>query len=343
MHVRRLFQPIVVFVTLVSASWLFMTPSPAAEKIRVRLDWVPWGSHAPIHLAAQKGVFAKHGLEVETDDGNGSVTAVQIVGNGEYDIGFASLAPMAIARSKGLPVVAIAGLVRQNDIGLLVPADGGIKTPADLKGKTIAATASSIEAPFIDTFLAAGKLTRNDVEVLNVDAAAKAGTYIAGRADGAFSSVPFFLPLAKKQRPSISINFQDYGLEFPSFGLLVTEKKLSERRAALAKFASIVSGMWAYTFNGHEDEAVAAMIAARPQAKLDPTAVRGQIDSLKAFAYTAATKNLPFGTMAASDWKRAVEVLGDGSLVNKSLDPNSLYTNDLLDTNLIGELAAGKL
>ena len=178
--------------------------------------------------------------------------------------------------------------------------------------------------------------------MLNVDAAAKAGTYLAGRTDGAFSSIPFFLPLAKKQRPSISINFADYGLEFPSFGLLVTEKKLSEKRDQLSRFASIVAGMWAYTFAGHEDEAAAALIAARPQAKLDPVATRGQIDTLKLFAYTEATKSLPYGTMAASDWKRAVEVLGDGGLVNKSLDSTSLFTNDLLDVKLIGDLAAGK-
>jgi len=342
MYPRRL-KSVVALAGVVSASFVFLAADvSAAEKLKVRLDWVAWGSHAPIHLAVQKGIFAKHGIEIETEDGNGSIATVQIVGNGEYDIGFASHAPMAIGRSKGLPVVAIAGFVRQNDIGLLVPEEGSIKTPADLKGKKIAATASSIETPFIDTFLAAGKLTRADVEVLNVDAAAKAGTYLAGRTDGAFSSVPFFLPLAKKTRPSRSVNFADYGLEFPSFGLFVTEKKLAERRAVLAKFASIVSGMWAYTFNGHEEEAVAALIAARPQGKLDPVAVRGQIDIMKAFSYTAATKTLPMGTMAMSDWKRAVEVLGNGGLVDKSMDPAGIFTNDLLDTALIADLAAGK-
>jgi NitT/TauT family transport system substrate-binding protein len=151
-------------------------PAAAADRIAVRLDWTPWGSHSAIHLASQKGLFAKYDLDVTVDDGNGSVATVQIVGNGEYDVGHASLAPMAIARSKGLPVKAIAGFIRRNDIGLLVPKESGITSPADLKGKKIAFTAGSLEAPFIDRFLAAGKLTRNDVELLNVDAAAKTGT-----------------------------------------------------------------------------------------------------------------------------------------------------------------------
>jgi len=124
---------------------------------------------------------------------------------------------------------AFAGFVQKNDIGLLVPADSGIRSPADLKGKKIAFTAGSLEAPFIDRFLAAGKLTRNDVELLNVSAAAKAGTYISGGADGAFSSVPFFLPVVSSKRASTSLNFADYGLQFPSFGLFATEKTIQTK------------------------------------------------------------------------------------------------------------------
>jgi NitT/TauT family transport system substrate-binding protein len=342
MFSRRQLTASLALAAILSASSFAGAPAFAADKLRVRLDWTPWASHAPIHLAIQKGIFAKHGLEVSVDDGNGSVTTVQIVGNGEYDIGHASHAPMAIARSKGLPVKGIAGFVRKNDIGLLVPADGGIKTPADLKGKKIAFTAGSLESPFIDRFLAAGKLTRNDVELLNVDAAAKAGTYLAGRADGAFSSVPFFLPVAAKQRPSSSINFADYRLQFPSFGLLATEKTISEKRDALRRFVSIVAGCWTYILAGHQEEAVAAMLAARPQAKLDPTVLRAQIASLKDFVYTDATKTLPFGTMAASDWKDAVTTLAEGGLVDKSLDPAAVFTNDLLDAKMIADIGAGK-
>lgn len=314
----------------------------AADRLTVRLDWTPWGSQAPFHLAAQKGLFAKYGLDVLLEDGNGSVATVQIVGNGEYDVGHASLAPMAIARSKGLPIKAIAGFIKQNDIGLLVPKDSGIAGPADLKGKKIAFTAGSLEAPFIDRFLAAGKLTRNDVELVSVDAAGKAGLYMAGRSDAAFSSGPFFLAVVAGQRPSNAIRFADHGLEFPSFGLLATEKSIASKREALKRFASVVAGTWGYIFAGHQDEAVKAIIAARPQAKLNPVVLRQQIDTLKDYALTDATKTLPFGTMAAADWKRAVAVLAEGGLVDKSLDADSIFTNELIDASIVADVAAGK-
>ena len=314
----------------------------AADRVAVRLDWTPWGSQAPFHLAAQKGLFAKYDLDVVLEDGNGSVATVQIVGNGEYDVGHASLAPMAIARSKGLPVKAIAGFIKQNDIGLLVPKESGIATPADLKGKKIAFTAGSLEAPFIDRFLAAGKLTRNDVELVSVDAAGKAGLYMAGRSDAAFSSAPFFLAVVASQRPSNAIRFVDHGLEFPSFGLLATEKSIETKREALKRFVSVVAGTWSYIFAGNQDEAVKAIIAARPQAKLNPAVLRQQIDTLKDYAFTDATKALPFGTMAQSDWKQAIAVLAEGGLVDKKLDADAIFTNELIDARIVADVAAGK-
>lgn len=321
---------------------VFGLPAQSADTLRVRLDWTPWGDHAPLHFAAQKGLFKKYGLDVVLDDGNGSVSTVQIVGNGEYDVGHASLAPMAIARSKGLPVKAFAGFVQKNDIGLLVPVDSGIKSPADLKGKKIAFTAGSLEAPFIDRFLAAGKLTRNDVELLNVSAAAKAGTYMSGGADGAFSSVPFFLPVVSGKRQSTSLNFADYGLQFPSFGLFATDKTIEAKKEALRRFASVVSGCWAYILDGHVDDGVQAIIASRPQAKLDPEVLRQQIETIKAFARTKATEGLPFGLMAASDWSAALEILTEGGLLEQKVEASAIFTNDLVDKQIVADLAAGK-
>lgn len=111
-------------VTAVAA--MIFTPANAAETLRVRLDWTPWGDQLPFHLAIKKGWYAKQGLDVQLEDGNGSVSTVQIVGNGAYDLGHASLATMAIARSKGLKVRSVAGFIRQNDIGLMIGKDTGV-------------------------------------------------------------------------------------------------------------------------------------------------------------------------------------------------------------------------
>lgn len=335
----KLFR-ILIAAILASGTALAFSAAPAwsTEKLAVRLDWTPWGTHAPFHLAQKKGWFQDAGLDVELEDGNGSVTTVQIVGSGRFDVGHASLAPMMIARDKGLPVRAIANFARRSDVGLLVPKDSGITSPKQLAGKKLVFTAGSLEAPFLDSFLAAGGLKRDQVELLNVDAAAKTSTYIAGRADGVFSTVPFVLPLVAADRPANAILFADYGLEFPSFGLFATEEKIKQRGPALRAFASVVCGAWRYIFEGHEDEAVQAIIAGRPQAKLDPKILRAQIDALKPFFTTPASAGKPIGVMVESDWAAAARTLAAGQLIKSGTKPAEFFTNDLLDEAVIARV-----
>ena len=79
------------------------------------------------------------------------------------------------------------------------------------------------------------------------------------------------------------MRFADYGLNMPSFGLFASEEKLAARGEAIGRFASIVSRTWEYIYAGHEDEAADAIIAQRPQARLDRAVLRGQIDALKGY------------------------------------------------------------
>jgi NitT/TauT family transport system substrate-binding protein len=300
------------------------------EAVHVRLDWNPWGVHSAFHLATVKGWYKAAGLDVDIEDGNGSVTTVQLVGSGgNFDVGHASLSSMMIAKDKGLGVKAIGEFTRKSDIGVIVPVDSPIKTPADLRGKKVIYTAGSLEAPFIDTFLAAGGLKRTDVDLVNVDAASKASTYAIGRADGVFSAVADTQVSVSVQRPSRSVLFADYGLHMPSFGLFTSDDKLKSKRAAIGKFASVTARTWEYIYAGHEDEAIEAMLTQRPQARLDRKILRGQIDSLKNFFAIGQSKTR-FGVPIADNWVQAVKTISTVGLIKAGDDPKSFYDADLI-------------
>lgn len=311
------------------------------EPIKVRLDWTPWANHAAFHLAQQKGWYRQAGFDVTLEDGNGSVTTVQIIGsNNAFDIGHAALAPVMIARDKGLPVKALAVFLRKNDIGVLVPADSGISGPAQLKGKKVGYTAGSLEAPFIDAFLASGKITKNDVELINLDAASKASTYAVGRTDAVFSTIPFVFPTTNKARPSRAIPFADFGLQMPSFGLLVNESKWASRGEALTKFASVTARTWEYILAGHEDEAVEAIIAQRPQARLDRGVLRAQLEALKTFFLVPDGGRI--GSPQPQDWDAAVKTLSSVQLIGSSRPAADYYIAGKVNSPAFDKLIGGK-
>ena len=313
----------------------------AAEPFRVRLDWALWGAHAPFYLALARGWFTRNGLDVSIEDGTGSVSCVQIVGNGQYDAGHASLAPLAIARGKGIPVKAIAAFARQNDIGAVLPIEAKIDSIQGLRGRKLLFTPGSLETPFIDSFLAAGGLKREDVDLVSVEASAKLGSYVAGRADGVFTSIPNILPMAAKLRPSMAIRFADHGLTMPSFGLLASERMISDNPDALRRFASVVAGAWTAIVAGQQDEAVAGIQKARPEMRMSAQVLRGEIDLLAEFFHTPATAGLPLGVMADADWDAASQNLAKAQLIPAAAPGSSYYTNSMLDPGLIAQTASG--
>jgi NitT/TauT family transport system substrate-binding protein len=247
---------------------------------------------------------------------------------------------MMIGRDKGLPLKAFAVFLRKNDLGLLVPADSAIKSPKDLAGKKLIYTTGSFEAPFLDTFLAAGGLKRDQVNLLSVDAAAKIGMYANGQGDGVFTSIVNVLPAVEKPRKSRAIPFADYGVPAPSLGLFATEETIEKRGPALKKLADVLSGAWAYVMAGHEEEAVQALLKARPQAKINADVARAQIKITEQFFTTPSSKDLPVGVMGAKDWVEATNTLENAKLIKANSDPKSFYLTDFVNPQHVKEIAA---
>lgn len=334
-----------IFSALVGAvaTALLVLLSPAladdAHTLTVRLEWLPSGYHAPFWLAAEKGWFKKAGLDVSISDGTGSVTTVQMVASGQYDLGHAALSSMAIARSKGMPLISVAGFMRKGDIALMVPKDSPIHGPKDLKGKKIIYTASSLETPFIDAFLAAGGLTREDVELINVDANAKVGQYLSGAADGIISAGETASLL--QRRPSRLILFADYGLNLPSMGLVASTEALAKKGPAVREFASIVSGAWAYILKGHEDEGIQAVLHGHENSRLDPAILMANLKVSLQFLYTPSTEKLPIGIQSESDWASAIAIMEKAGVIKPGSKPRDYFTNDYLDTTMIASIGGG--
>jgi NitT/TauT family transport system substrate-binding protein len=343
MSFARLQRRSLLFGSLAAPFVLRAAHAAAPVPLTVRLDWTPWGAHAAIHLANVKGWYKDAGLDVTIQDGNGSNQTVQIVGGGTDDIGHAALSSMMIARDKGFNLRGIACYCRNSDIGVMVPSDSKIRTIADLRGKKIGHTASSLETPFLGDFLKAGGLTLADVDMVNLDGAAKLAAYLSGKLDGAFSSIPFFVPAVQRNRPSRAILLSDAGVHLPSYGLFSRDSTITEKKDALTRFTSITDGAWAYIRAGHQQEAVDAIRKDRPNATLTPTVMLGQVNSFTTFFPTPATKDKPVGWMAPSDWVHAMATIQKAKLVTQDLNPTDYYTNALFNDAEYNKIAGAKV
>ena len=310
-----------------------LSSAEAQEKFTIRDSWTVTGLQAGWHWAIDKGYFKQAGLDVHHEDGNGSTTTVQLVNSGQFDVGYADLSVMAIARSKGMPLVSIAGVIQKTSIGVFVSKGSNLKTPKDLEGKQILYTATSFEGPFIDSFLKAGGTTRDKVNMVSVDASAKISNYVEGRGDGMITSIPLGIPFVEKARPSDYIRFGDFGLSLPSYGLVVREDTLAKRREGLTKLTNVLLRSWQEIIDKGEagvKEAADIMMKRRADAK--PVREQLEISVREHIKYlkTENTASKPLGYQSLEDWKNTVKLLEDAKLIPTGSKPESYFNNSLI-------------
>jgi putative hydroxymethylpyrimidine transport system substrate-binding protein len=144
-------------------------PAAAQDKVRLLLDWFVNPDHAALVIAKQRGLFTKHGLDVELiapADPNAPPKLVA-AGQAEYAVSYQPTLQMLVAES--LPLVRVGVLVAQPLNSLVALEDGPVKTIADFKGRKIGYSISGFEEALLGAILEKAGLSLKDVTLINVN------------------------------------------------------------------------------------------------------------------------------------------------------------------------------
>jgi len=160
-----------ILIRLIAALALASLALPAAaqDKVRLLLDWFVNPDHAALVIAKQRGLFTKHGLDVELiapADPNAPPKLVA-AGQAEYAVSYQPTLQMLVA--EGLPLVRVGVLVAQPLNSLVALEDGPVKTIADFKGRKIGFSIAGFEEALLGAILEKAGLTLKDVTLVNVN------------------------------------------------------------------------------------------------------------------------------------------------------------------------------
>lgn len=113
----------------------------AQQKVEIRAAYIPVATWLPAWVAQDKGIFAKHGLDVSMMQVQNVAMLPGMVGQ-QFDIAPVTGLDLLNAAASGLDVVAVAGETVETSTNqsfqIMVRPDGKIKTAKDLDGKRIA-------------------------------------------------------------------------------------------------------------------------------------------------------------------------------------------------------------
>lgn len=209
------------------------------------------------HIAAQQGFFEEAGLDVTiTPGGTPQDNLAQIMG-GSADLTIVSWDTMVTASAEDLPVLAVAGQgVVSSTVdtsGLLVGADSGITSVADLTGKTIAFNDLG-GGPHIVTqqaFKEAG-IDVGDFEAVKLPYASMQAALEAGQVDAVFPADSFYEQMSSNSAFSVIANpTREFRADLPITLFAATTQWLAENPGTATKFIEAMEKAEAF----YEDEA----------------------------------------------------------------------------------------
>jgi putative hydroxymethylpyrimidine transport system substrate-binding protein len=142
--------------------------STEAQALSLTLDFYPNPDHAGIYMAQKLGYFEEAGLDLSIGTPSDPAAPIKLVAAGQTDLAISYEPEIALAREKGLDVVAIGALVNRPLTSLIWLRKSGIKGVGDLKGKTVATAGIPYQDDFLTTILARAKLPPTATKNVNV-------------------------------------------------------------------------------------------------------------------------------------------------------------------------------
>ncbi|MGX1616905.1 ABC transporter substrate-binding protein [Micromonospora chalcea] len=254
----------------------------------VRLASSPLGHLAPIYLAQERGIFAKHGLKVEVDTETSDLTSVPAVLAGKVDFATGDLTTLIVARSKGLDVKAVVPASASTgkegaDYGaLVVKGDSGITSAKQLEGKTVSVNVlTNIAAAAAREAVRADGGDPAKVKLVEIPFPQAPAAVSTGRVDGAWVVEPFLSAAKAQGAVPVGWGFTDLAPDLTVSAWYAAGSYTSKNAKTVTAFRDAVREAYAYA-RDHEDEVRAKIptfteIKPEVAAKITLTGLRDEV------------------------------------------------------------------
>ncbi|HEV7268895.1 MAG TPA: ABC transporter substrate-binding protein [Falsiroseomonas sp.] len=125
------------------------TAAHAQERVTLQLKWVTQAQFAGYYAAQARGFYRQAGLDVRINPGSPDIAPPQVIAGSRADVVVEWMPAALASRERGVPLVNIAQPFKRSGLMLTCRAETGIRTPADLRGRTLGVWFSGNEYPFL--------------------------------------------------------------------------------------------------------------------------------------------------------------------------------------------------
>jgi len=323
-------------LTALVAGFALAGAAEAADKVRLRLNWMYYGSHAGFALGKDKGYYADAGIDLDIRSGNGSGSAHRLVANGDSTFSYGSCASMVNLVAQGADLVSVAVIDAMGTEAVLVKPDAGVKTIADLKGKSLLTTANAGVNTFFPLVLKTAGLSPADVKLVNVPESALVSGFIQGSGGaigilGGLDDKPAEIKAAGGPSP-VAFPYSDYGVNQVGYCIAAARKTVESNPDLVKRF--VQATMRSYKEAQANPEAAVAAMADIVGGTMNETDGKEQALSVLKVTlgvlYSPANKEKKLGAHIASDWEDMLALMKSFNGLQTDKPAAAFYSNAFL-------------
>ncbi|MCZ6548172.1 MAG: ABC transporter substrate-binding protein [Deltaproteobacteria bacterium] len=312
----------------------YASSAEAAEKSKlvVRLDFIVGGKHAPWFIARDKGFYSKRGLSVDLQAGKGSADTVRAIGAGLADVGFADMATTIVARSRGIPVLAVAQL-GYVPVTIVWREETPIKGLKDLEGKSWAISPGQAQWYLMPAFCKINNINFKAIKVQNTAPPLQPAALVAKKVD--------FITMFRASNDEVAqraatkrgiklkrIYMRDNGLNIYGSSLIVREELVKKRPDAIRAYVEATMEGLRYA-RDHQEEALQILVKHKPELKKDLARVQLKHAVEEVFILPESLKS-GFGFMQPDLLEKTVRITNKYFTVGRKVSSGEVYTNQFI-------------
>jgi NitT/TauT family transport system substrate-binding protein len=291
----------------------------AADSVSVRLKWFNQAQFAGFYVAKDKGFYDAAGLDVAVQPGGPDFPAIQMVAGGNEAFGVTSADQILVARSKGVPVVAVAVLYRKSPFVLFSLKPSGIDSAAKFSGKKVGLKVGGNEELVYRAVLKKAGVPRQSVQetVVKFDMT----PLLTGQVDVWPGYVINEVIAAREKGFDVNIIWpSDYGIDLYADTLFTTEKLLKQNPELVRRFVAATLKGWNDAVAQPEE---AARITVRYGSKLS---YAHELAMMKESIALLKPDAEPIGSMQPARWAALQEQLIQGGFLKEPLNLDKAYS-----------------
>ncbi len=315
---------------------VFSGTANADDDVRLRLNWMYYGSHAGFALGKDRGYYKDNGINLDIRSGNGSGSAHRLVANGDSDFSYGSCASMISLAAGGAPLVSVGVIDAAGTEAIIVRPDAGVKTIQDLKGKSLLTTANAGVNTFFPLVLKNAGLTEDDVHITNVPEGALVSSYLQGAGGavgilGGLDDKPAEIK-ANGGEPPVTFPYSDYGVNQVGYCIVTTKDTVANKPDLVKRFmeATVKSYQEA---EKDPDAAIAAMadiVGGTMAEDAGKAQAREVLDVTLGVLYSAGNTDKRLGYNVPGDWDSMLALMKEYNDLKTDQPASAFYTNDFV-------------